>query len=337
MQAAQMERALGCWLGQLSGDALGSMTEGLSPAEIQERWPDGLEQMNGSPRWHTAPGQPTDDSEMAMELAYSLQESYPHFDINVIAFHYRNWMESDPFSCGHSIAKALTGHFSVGLSSLASSIERQANQESQANGALMRQSPLGIWGYGIERSRLAEAARQDARLTHPHGVCQEASAVYVTTLAEIIAQGLTPKAAYQYALDFQNQEGTEPSVRECLLAAQEPSLCTPPFSPHSGHVLVALHNAFYQLLYAADLQSVIVETAQLGGDTDTNAAIAGALAGAVHGKGNIPADWIRAIEECRPDAAEDARRPRPERYWPGGYQELVRGLVGLMATPRRPY
>jgi len=327
MQPEQMERALGCWLGQLAGDALGCMVEAQTSESIWAQWPNGLRDMGDGMVWNTLAGQPSDDSELAMELAYALKETYPRFEPNVVAFHYRNWRDSQPFSAGKTIRQAVNGHYSVNLSFMAESFERQADKNSLANGALMRQSPLGIWGYAKEPTELAEYARLDARLTHPHPVCREASAVFVVTLAQVISQGLSAKEAYECALDFQKQYGTEPSVLDAITRARAPELVKPPYSPHSGYVLLTLHNAFYQLLHANDLESVIVDTVMLGGDTDTNAAVAGALAGAVYGSGQVPLRWRNAFDACAPDKDLGAKQPRPERYWPGHYRELVLALV----------
>jgi ADP-ribosyl-[dinitrogen reductase] hydrolase len=46
-----------------------------------------------------------------------------------------------------------------------------------------------------------------------------------------------------------------------------------------GWVLIALQNAFYHLAHADTAEEALVETVGAGGDTDTNAAIAGALLG----------------------------------------------------------
>ncbi len=64
-------------------------------------------------------------------------------------------------------------------------------------------------------------------------------------------------------------------------------------------VLVALQNAFYQLLHADSLEEGVVDTVMAGGDTDTNACIAGALLGACHGLEAIPERWREAILACR--------------------------------------
>ncbi|MCL4735256.1 MAG: ADP-ribosylglycohydrolase family protein, partial [Candidatus Omnitrophica bacterium] len=49
-----------------------------------------------------------------------------------------------------------------------------------------------------------------------------------------------------------------------------------------------------------------------GGDTDTNAAICGALLGAVYGRNAIPGQWVESLLNCRPAAGlPNVRHPRP--------------------------
>jgi hypothetical protein len=78
-----------------------------------------------------------------------------------------------------------------------------------------------------------------------------------------------------------------------------------------------------------------------GGDTDTNAAICGALLGAARGRGAIPARWTRVLLACRPHAGSGSRFPRPERYWPDDVPGLAEALllrrmrVSLAARPGR--
>ena len=68
---------------------------------------------------------------------------------------------------------------------------------------------------------------------------------------------------------------------------------------HMGWVLIALQNAFYELLHAPSLEDGVVATVRRGGDTDTNAAIAGALLGAVHGRDAVPLQWRQMVLSCR--------------------------------------
>jgi ADP-ribosylglycohydrolase len=95
---------------------------------------------------------------------------------------------------------------------------------------------------------------------------------------------------------------------------------------HQGWVLIALQNAFFQLFAAKNAEEAIVATVGCGGDTDTNAAIAGALAGALHGRGAFPARWIFPLLACRSLSAAGARQPRPSAYWTDDALDLAEAL-----------
>ena len=72
-----------------------------------------------------------------------------------------------------------------------------------------------------------------------------------------------------------------------------------------------------------------MDTAMRGGDTDTNAAICGALLGAVHGRNAVPGQWVESLLKCRPAAGQPnvLRHPRPECFWPVDALELAERLV----------
>jgi ADP-ribosylglycohydrolase len=116
-------------------------------------------------------------------------------------------------------------------------------------------------------------------------------------------------------------------VHEALVAAAERP--PPSFDAASqGWALIALQNAFYQLLHAPTLEDGVVATVMQGGDTDTTAAIAGALLGAVHGRDAAPARWRRAVLTSRPIAGLDGvLRPRPRPFWPVDLMEMAELLL----------
>lgn len=321
VNAAILSRAQGCWLGQLCGDALGSMVEFNSASAIAKLYPHGLHEIGPSPVHGTLAGQITDDSEMALALARTLLQAGCNDE--AIAIAYGAWCQSNPFDSGGTISQALEAIKSGSGAAVAA--RAAASRSSQANGAMMRQSPLAIWGYNMEPAELAACVRADTTLTHPNLACQDASAAYVLAMAAAIRQGLDASATYQYALDWQRQHGQSSEVRTWLEAAA--SELPPDYINHQGWAAIALQNAFYQLLHAPTLEQGVVDTVMRGGDSDTNAAIAGALLGAVYGVDAIAQQWRDAVLNCQPTPGPRVLHPRPEIYWANDALELAAQLL----------
>lgn len=198
------------------------------------------------------------------------------------------------------------------------------NPASQANGSLMRASPLGVYAHALEPALAAELARQDASLTHPSPVCGDATAAFVVAVAHAVHVGGGAVAAWRAAVAWAEAASAALLVREALDAARrEPPVCD---QGSEGWVRIALQNAFYELLHAESLEQGVVATVRRGGDTDTNAAVAGALLGAVHGRDAVPLQWRSMVLSCRP-LAPRARRPRPRQFWPVDVLEIAERLL----------
>jgi ADP-ribosylglycohydrolase len=298
-------------MGQLTGDSLGSQVEFQEAKEIKWNYPKGVRYLADGGPFNLIAGQPTDDSEMALALARSILARGAYEP--GAAFHaYLEWHSSKPFDCGRTIAEALSGRL---------------NPDSQANGALMRVSPLAIHGALKPRESLKAWAMADAALTHPNQLCQDANALFVLAIAEAIQSGPSPQSLYDSVMSQALELKADPALFEAAAkAAQE---APPDYSRKMGWALIAFQNALWQLLHAPNLEEALVDTVGRGGDTDTNAAICGALLGAVYGLEAIPWQWRQAVLGCRPQAGlPGVRRPRPEIYWPGDALELAALLLG---------
>ena len=324
-----LRRAHGCVLGQLAGDALGSLVEFRSPDEIAARHPQGVRELADGGVWDTVAGQPTDDSEMALLLARSIVGA-GSYDPAAALDAYVHWYETGPFDVGGTTRAALSA------ASAAPTRDRRlgrassgARHDSQANGSLMRSSPLGV--LGARRPEAAAAwARADSGLTHPHPVCTEACAAFVAAIATAVGGGAGPQETYD-AARAEAARGGERAVIDALESAR--TALPASFMHHQGWVLCALQNAFFQLLHAPSLEEGVVATVMSGGDTDTNAAVAGALLGAVHGRDAVPAQWRRAVLTCRPMREAGALQPRAEEFWPVDALVLAEALLALGAPP----
>jgi ADP-ribosylglycohydrolase len=329
-------RAQGCWLGQLAGDSLGSLVEFRTGEAIRAQYPEGVRDLRAGGVWRLLAGQPTDDSEMALMLARTLVRD-GHYDPGAVLEAYVHWYESGPFDVGGTVRRALRaaarGTTRAERLALAAA---EADAGRPTNGSLMRISPLGIFGTG-RPAEAAALARHDSRLSHPNPLCQDACAVFVAALATAIASGGGPEAAYAAA----RAEAARPQVQAAVRQALDRADLGPPadFSTQQGYVLIALRNAFYQLLHAPNLEEGVVATVMAGGDTDTNAAIAGALLGAVYGRDAVPARWQGAVLTCRPQPPRvpgENEHPRPPEFWPADALELAEALVRTGAAAPLP-
>jgi ADP-ribosyl-[dinitrogen reductase] hydrolase len=326
--SACLARAQGCLVGQVAGDSLGSLVEFESAASIERRYPGGVRLLRDGGTWGTVAGQPTDDSELALALARSLGR-LGSYDEEAVAHSYAAWYLTRPFDIGATTKAAFSAAARADCtgSGVAAASREAANRTSQANGALMRISPLGIFGVRLAPPKLAAYARIDASLTHPHAVCQDSNVVYTAAITIAIQTGGPPGSVYHQVLETVATVDLSPSVRRCLQEAES----RPPadYGRNQGWVLIALQNAFYQLLHAPNMEVGIVDTVRRGGDTDTNAAIAGALLGATWGLQAVPRQWLECILNCRPQTGGlGVQRPRPPEYWPVDVLPLAAKLLG---------
>lgn len=308
--AGMLSRAHGCLLGQIAGDALGSLVEFQGPEQILKKHPVGVRDLVDGGTFNTIAGQPTDDSEMALMLARTIV-SEKAFNPESVRRAYQFWLNSDPFDCGTTTSSGLRG---------------RPNPDSQANGALMRVSPLGIFAANHPLTLASEWGRQDSAITHPNPVCQDASALFVMAVAKAVRIGEKPRELYNQIVGWARDLPADTSVIQAIHAAAE----GPPddYLRHQGWVLTAFQNALFQLLHVESLEAGVIDTILHGGDTDTNAAICGALLGAVYGREAVPSRWANRVLTCRPvEGLAGVKRPRPDGFWPVDALILAEQLI----------
>jgi ADP-ribosylglycohydrolase/fructose-1,6-bisphosphatase/inositol monophosphatase family enzyme len=317
---AALDRAVGCLMGQIAGDSLGSLVEFETPAQIAGRYPDGVRDLADGGTWNTIAGQPTDDSELALGLARALvgRAAWP---AEAVAAAYGDWYASRPFDIGGTTGQAFSAA-AAALSAKAMEARRVADRASRSNGALMRCAPIGIWARSPDEA--AATACEDALLSHPHALCQAASAALVAAISSGIRGG--DRDAMLAAAEAAVAAPEAEPLREALACARrgEGPL---DFVHQQGSVMIAFQNAFRHLASGRPLEDALIETVRQGGDTDTNAAICGALLGAAQGRGAIPPRWSTAILACRTLAETGARHPREACYWPDDVPLLAEALL----------
>ena len=305
-------RALGCIFGQLSGDALGSLVEFQTPERIGRNYPDGVRQMQDGGTWNTIAGQPTDDSEMALALARSIIAEGVYVQ-DAARTAYEQWFASGPFDFGNTVRRGL-GY--------------DPDHTSQANGALMRVSPLGIFGSRFSSEEVGVWAEKDAIITHPNPICRQINNLFARMIAHAIAHGPEPQDLYKALLTWAGELNVSEIVQQAIVDAKTER--PRDFLRQQGWVIIAFQNAVFHLVNSSSLEQCVVDTIAEGGDTDTNAAIAGALMGAVQGMDAIPDRWRQTLLSCRPKEGDPrVVHPRPEIYWPVDAIEVVDRLLDV--------
>ena len=303
-ESEHLSRAQGTMLGQVVGDSLGARVELRPAAEIAAQFPDGVRDLADGGVYHTIAGQPTDDSEMALTLARCILGQGGGYDRDKVLDAYRDWLQTRPIDIGETTERGLLGLHTT---------------ESESNGSLMRVAPIGIWAAG-NPSLAAATARIDSALTHPNPLCVESCAAFCAAIAVGVAGA-------------SREDMVKAALAHCSGPAQEAIRRNqPPADFSRGLVVTALQNAFYRLTNSPSLEEALVATVSAGGDTDTNAAITGALLGSFFGRGAFPSRWIYAVLACRPLAEAGAPRPRPMQYWPDDVLEVAEALLLQRST-----
>lgn len=311
-----LSRAQGCLLGQFAGDSLGGLVEFQRPESIRQRYPDGVTELTDGGTWNNLAGQLTDDSEMALMLAHSLVKNRTHLPTAVFEA-YVSWRDSRPFDMGTATRAALSG---------------RPDPNTQANGALMRISPLGIFGAQYPAETVAQWADADASLTHPNAVPRAASVLFAMAIAHVIRTGCTAQELYDQIVRWAHERNVPETLLTVISAAATQRPTT--YTHQQGWVLIALQNALWQLVNADSFRNGVQDTVMQGGDTDTNAAICGALLGAVYGREAVPQTWVDALLECRPSPDNPrSNHPRPEIFWPVDVLTLATNLFDHPPLP----
>ncbi|MEL6928335.1 MAG: ADP-ribosylglycohydrolase family protein, partial [Cyanobacteria bacterium J06600_6] len=330
------DRAAGCLLGALCGDAAGATLEFLDhdPTETEAAL---AMNMPGGGELEVAPGQITDDGELTLCLAQSLTSS-KCFDLEAVARGYYKWIESRPFDIGFTTSFSLGAPKNRDMTdqSYANTMIEEAAKlcvTSKANGSLMRITPLGVWGHNLPTEQLTDFAITDTSLSHPNHSCRYAVASYTIAIATLVNKG-DRQLAFNNArnwLDSQANLAKDPEqykswaeVSSWLYDAADNIDVA--YFPQAGFVKIAFTHAFRHLILGSDYESAIAETLRGGGDTDTNACIVGGLIGAAVGEKKIPEAMKNAVLNC--DTSE-GKHFRPSFLHPQQVPKLIDSLLNI--------
>ena len=302
-------KALGCLLGGIIGDAIGTPTEGKDYHDIEARF--------GWVSDFSCDG--TDDTVMRDLLAEALirTEGYATFDDWA-----QVWLDRWDAIFGDKLGK-----FFVSVIHTAQKLKRHAVPRMAALGNMpssssaMCISPVGI----VNACNPVQAALQAynlASLIHVHdvGFCQDGAAAIAAGVAEAMDPRATAETVLgaasgaivrisgqemleriEAALQLARESADYRAFRAALYQASDRFFCR---IICDSRETVPLTLALFHLA-GGDVEKCVVYAANLGRDSDTIGAMAGALAGALQGVGGIKDAWVARVRQVSSVSQED--------------------------------
>ena len=244
-----------CVYGQAVGDALGV------PYEFKFRDSFECSDMDGYGTHNQPVGTWSDDTSMSLAICDSYRE-LGRIDIGDIRDKFVSWYRDGAYTCdglfdiGNATAEALRiGH---GL----------AGEWDNGNGSLMRTIPLAFTDATDDEVRAVSA------ITHAHPTSTEACVAMVGAARSLIAGLNAREVAIAYGVD---PDKPRVEIRS------------------GGYVLDTFDAALWCLANTLNYRDCVFLAVNLGNDTDTTGAVAGALAGIVYGVEGIPAKWLNSL------------------------------------------
>jgi ADP-ribosylglycohydrolase len=287
------EKAISSLLfGVAMGDALGV------PWEFQMRGSFYCDGMTGYGTHNQPPGTWSDDTSLTLCLADALSRG---FALDNIARNFVKWHDEGSFTARGSV-------FDIGIST-AKAIRRLkagvapdkagcAGASENGNGSLMRISPLVFHLVGKPEAERFQITKAVSSITHAHPWSVAACYIFLEYLRKLVL-GMEKRAAYgELRGDF---SGGHPSIDTDVLGKfariLQSDISALPESgvKSSGFVIDTLEAAIWCFLTTDNYRDAALKAVNLGDDTDTTAAVTGAMAGLFYGLEDIPAGWLNTL------------------------------------------
>lgn len=270
------------------GDALGNpfeMKPAISP--LLTEW-DGQFKAGGT-FWRGEAGQYTDDTLMSIALSKSLIQC-SGFDVEDVAREYLAWYETgNTRGIGTTTAGAIF-NLKLGASHLESGLVTNPDgTPTGGNGTAMRAAPIGLV-YRFDLSKLMECAIKDASITHNSMEPKIGSVAVAMGVALLANQVSSPKAVLADVCSVLTESLVKDKIEQAnffLEQGLDPVQALAQIGT-SGYVPETVGAAYYCLGATESFQDAVVMAVKGGGDTDTTAAVVGALAGTFYGLEGIP-------------------------------------------------
>ncbi len=317
MSFPQEQQFTGSLIGQCVGDSLGLVVEGAAPAICKQYVDTTLraEKVAQRTSCHAggsfAPGQYSDDSQLARELMRSFV-SRQGFDAADYAQRIASLFREHRVVGGGRATQSAAWRLIHGTDWEAAGTP----PPSAGNGSAMRAAPVGLLFFD-DAERLIEVAHDQGRITHQDARCS-AGAVAIAGAVALLVRGVAPEQA-----DFRGQlarwvrsfdrvlaDGIE-CLGEWIFKEPEQAVediayvgVAPEYAGQVRGISPFVTSSVLWSLYAflrspGDYMETIGTAIAVGGDVDTTAAMAGAISGVYNGLEGIPTQYALRVTDMQ--------------------------------------
>lgn len=286
------------FLGLAIGDALGVPFE-LAERSVLKANP--VTDMVGHLAHDKPPGTWSDDGSLTFCVADSLIEG---FDVERMGKSFLAWFDDGHWSAdGKAFGSGGTTRAALKKIREGGPCENAglATMESNGNGSLMRTLPLAFYLRDKDTYEKWTVIRSVSSITHAHPIACMACHYYVD-FAILLLRGFPKEQAYAAlkqhlrlafnVISIENGFQKDFHALDGLL--MEDIAKRPIDAVRSGSFVVdSLEAAIWCLMTSSSYQETVLKAVNLGGDSDSTAAIAGGLAGILYGLDGVPEHWCR--------------------------------------------
>ena len=289
------DRCAGAILGTAFGDALGAGVEGCSAAEIARDYGEVVDYLDV----RSGAGRYTDDTQMMLATARSLVRMG----------------KVDGADCAKACAEHFDPERGYGRSAneILSALKNGADYTktgtmlfsggSYGNGAAMRIAPVGLFCGDMEPDLYRATVYDSVRATHDHDEAIDGALVMAVAIGRLsrnpdrllpdVSLFLRDLASYCRTMEMRSSV-----ILASRLLEEEPS--REEIIGRLGHgvrTVASVPTALYTAMkFVSDPEKALVAAVGYGGDTDTIAAMTGALVGAMNGAQAFPPRWHDGLE-----------------------------------------
>lgn len=296
--AGYESRCVGALLGTAAGDLLGAPVEGFTRGAIYEYYGEIHDIITPDGKEHPCY---TDDTEMTIALAEAIADTGRVNPMECAQYYARHYNPSRRYGASaHTVLAALQHG-----ASYKDTGQMLFREGSYGNGGAMRIAPVGLICRSLSPTELKNTVLDAVICTHSHpegvdGAVIQARAVSLFSLAPSFRH-INPADFLRELYRLSDTHNMKTHINQVNIILKE-DISDNTAVKLLGNGVRAVESVPCALLaalrYGAEPEKAVIKAVNMGGDTDTIAAMTGALMGALYGDSWLPETWASALKKC---------------------------------------